>query len=233
MNDKMSLLEKFSPKCNPRYACTDIGNGNLFADYYHQVARYVPERKLWYTYSGKLWEPDIGNLRAMELCKKLADELVIYALSIPDGRERNEYRKAVERWQIRHYREIILKDAMGIYPAKLSDFDSKPYLFNCTNGTLDLQTRAFHEHDPADMLATISGVKYVPEARSELWERTIRDVMQDDTNLACYLQKSLGYGLTGDTSEECFFLLYGPTTRNGKGTILSTIFSLKAKSYPH
>ncbi len=226
MNDKMTVLEKFAPECNPRYACTDIGNGNLFADYYRDIARYVPERKLWYTYSGKLWEPDIGNLRAMELCKRLADELVIYALSLTEGRERSDYRKAVERWQIRHYREIILKDAMSIYPAKLSDFDSKPYLFNCTNGTLDLQTRRFYEHDPDDMLATISGVKYVPEARSELWEHTIQDVMEGDLDLAAYLQKALGYGLTGDTSEECFFLLYGPTTRNGKGTIMETYMKM-------
>lgn len=115
---------------------------------------------------------------------------------------------------------------MSIYPAKLSDFDSKPYLFNCTNGTLDLQTRRFYEHDPDDMLATISGVKYVPEARSELWEHTIQDVMEGDLDLAAYLQKALGYGLTGDTSEECFFLLYGPTTRNGKGTIMETYMKM-------
>ncbi|NBJ88633.1 hypothetical protein [Acutalibacter sp. 1XD8-36] len=189
MSEKMSALEKLAPESNPRYTVTDIGNSNLFADYYRDIARYVPERKMWYIFTGKLWEPDIGNLQAMELCKKLADELVIYALSLPDGRDRNEYRKAVERWQIRHYREIILKDAMGIYPAKLSDFDSKPYLFNCKNGTLNLRTREFHEHDPADMLATISCVKYDPDARSTLWEKTISDVMQGDLNLSSYLQK--------------------------------------------
>ncbi len=204
-----------------------------FADYYRDIARYVPERKMWYVFTGKLWEPDIGNLQTMELCKRLANELVIYALSLPDGRDRNEYRKAVERWQIRHYREIILKDAMGIYPAKLRDFDSKPYLFNCKNGTLDLHNKAFHEHNPADMLATISGVKYDPEACSELWERTIQDVMSSsgnpnsgDIDLSGYLQKALGYGLTGDTSEECFFLLYGPTTRNGKGTVMETYMKM-------
>ena len=207
MTNFSNCLVKFAPEANSRYTTTDIGNSNLFADYYRDVARYVPERKMWYIFTGKMWEPDIGNLQAMELCKRLADELVIYAVSLPDGRERNEYRKAVERWQIRHYREIILKDAMGIYPAKLSDFDSDPYLFNCKNGTLDLRTRAFHEHDPADMLATISGVKYDPDARSTLWGKIISDVMQGDLNLSAYLQKALGYGLTGNTSEECFFLL--------------------------
>lgn len=219
-------LEELRPDQNSRYAQSDIGNGNLFADYYRDTARYVPERKLWYVYSGKVWEPDTGSLKAMELCKKLADELAIYALSLPESPQRDSYRKFVDRWQIRRNRETILKDAASVYPAKLCDFDNKPYLFNCKNGILDLRTRAFHEHTPDDMLATISGVKYDPDARSALWEKTVADVMQGDQDLICYLQKALGYGLTGDTSEECFFLLYGPTTRNGKGTIMETYMKM-------
>lgn len=76
------------------------------------------------------------------------------------------------------------------------------------------------------MLATISGVKYDPEATSELWERFIDDVTQGDKDTAIYLQKAMGYGLTGDTSEECFFTLYGATTRNGKGTLMETYMAL-------
>ena len=224
--NRLARLEELRPEQNPRYAQSDIGNGNLFADTYRDTARYVPERKLWYVYSGKVWEPDVGNLRAMELCKRLADELAIYALSLPESPQRDSYRKFVDRWQIRRNRETILKDAASVYPACLSDFDSQPHLFNCQNGTLDLRTRAFQPHTPDDMLATISGVKYDPDACSALWEKTVVDVMQGDRDLIAYLQKALGYGLTGDTSEECFFFLYGPTTRNGKGTIMETFMKM-------
>lgn len=44
----------------------------------------MPERKRWYIYNGRVWEPDSGNLKAMELCKDLADALAVYALSIQD-----------------------------------------------------------------------------------------------------------------------------------------------------
>ena len=44
---------------------------------------------------------------------------------------------------------------------------------------------------------------------------------------ALFLQKSMGYGLTGDTSEECFFMFYGATTRNGKGTLMETYMRLQ------
>lgn len=220
-------LADLHPEKNERYGWNDIGNGNLFADWYKEKARYVPERKRWYIYNGKVWEPDTGSLKAMELCKNLADALAIYALSIPDEQQRIAYQDHVKRWQRRNNRETILKDAASVYPVSMTEFDKDPYLFNCKNGTLDLRTREFRPHSPSNLLATISGVKYDPAARSQLWEKTISEVMQGDQDAAAYLQKAMGYGLTGDTSEEAFFLLYGATTRNGKGTLMETYMALQ------
>ncbi len=220
-------LSDLHPEKNDRYGWSDIGNGNLFADWYRDVARYVPERKKWFVYDSSVWGPDTGSLYTMELCKRLADDLTIYALSIPDERQRNDYLDFVKRWQRRNYRETILKDAAGVYPVLLSDFDKNPYLYNCLNGTLNLQTWEFRPHSPADMLATIAGVNYDPNARCSLWEKVVSDAMQNDMDKALFLQKALGYGLTGDTSEECFFILYGATTRNGKGTIMETYMRMQ------
>ena len=220
-------LADLHPEKNDRYGWNDIGNGNLFADWYKDVARYVPERKKWFVYNGRVWEPDPGSLRTMELCKRLADALVLYALGLPDGALRGEYREFVERWQKRYNRETILKDAASVCPVRLEQFDCDPMLFNCLNGTLDLRTRQFRSHSPADMLTLISKASYDPSARSTLWEKTVADAMSGDTEKITYLQKALGYGLTGDTSEECFFMLYGPTTRNGKGTIMETYMTLQ------
>ncbi len=220
-------LADLHPEKSDRYGWHDIGNGYLFADWYKDVARYVPERKKWFIYSGRVWEPDTGNLRAMELCKKLADELAIYALSLPEGSVRDDYREFVNRWQVRRNRETILKDAASVYPVQLADFDCDPHLYNCLNGTLDLRTRKFRPHSAADMLSTISGVRYAPEARSELWERVVSEAMQGDAGTIAFLQKAMGYGLTGDTSEECFFTLYGATTRNGKGTLMETYMRMQ------
>ena len=214
------------PEASDRYGWHDIGNGYLFADWYKDRARYVPERKKWFIYNGKIWEPDTGNLRAMELCKKLADELAVYALSIPDERQRNDYLDFVRHWQRRNYRETVLKDAASVYPARLADFDKDLFLFNCLNGTLDLRTGNFGAHSPEDMLSKLSGVSYDPAARCERWERHISEVMEGSEGKALFLQKALGYGLTGDTRHECFFILYGPTSRNGKGLTMETFMTL-------
>lgn len=96
------LLDTLRPESNPRYHGTDIGNGRLYSDYYSRVARYVPERKLWYVFQGKRWAPDIGGLNAMQLCKKLADQLMAYALRIPDEQLRKDFIDQSKKWQLMH-----------------------------------------------------------------------------------------------------------------------------------
>ena len=219
-------LAELHPEKNSRYSWNDIGSSNLFADWYKRTARYVPERKQWYIYDGKAWREDTGNLQVMELCKELADKLMLYALGINDEQQRQAYIGFVKRWQIRRNRETILKDAASVYPVLISEFDSNPDLFNCLNGTVELKTGAFRSHNPEDMLSKISGVSFDPKAVSSRWERFISEVLSEDPERAMYLQKAAGYALSGDTQYETLFILYGPTTRNGKSTCMETILSM-------
>lgn len=219
-------LHKLHPEQNKRYHHNDIGDGNLFADYYRNIARYVPEKRKWYVYTGKVWTPDVGNLIIMELCKILESELISHASQIQEEDLRNQYLKHLVSWSYRRRRETILKDAASVWPIAVADFDSNPYLLNCQNMTLNLKTGETHLHRPEDFLTILTGVNYDPAAKCERWTRFIEEVMQGDIEKATYFQKALGYSLTGDTSRECFFLLYGPSTRNGKGTAMETILSM-------
>ncbi len=115
-------LAAMHPESNRLYSWSDIGASRLFADYYQDIARYVPERKSWYCYDDGVWRADVGNLRTMELCKQLANALMLYGLSIPDEQKRQEYIKYCSKWQTRRVRETILRDAQGIYPKVLKTF---------------------------------------------------------------------------------------------------------------
>lgn len=101
-------------------------------------------------------------------------------------------------------------------------FDRNIYYLNCQNGTLDLQTGEFHPHTPQDKLTKIAGAAYDSNAKSLRFIRFISEVMSGDKEKARFMQKSLGYGLTGDTRYECMFFYYGATTRNGKGTLMES-----------
>ena len=54
------------------------------------------------------------------------------------------------------------------------------------------------------------------------WEKFINDVLENNQDKIKYLQKLLGYSLTGGMKEESCYLLYGSTTRNGKSTLVET-----------
>jgi len=216
-------LEELNPVCNNRYQWNDLGSGRLFADIYRDIARYVPERKGWYVYDGKRWVQDLESLLTMELCKDLADKLLTYTTTIKDERLRNDYLDYVKRWQKRNYRNTILGDAQSVYPIPMKRFDNDRYLFNCKNGTLDLRTMEFMEHKPDDLITKISMVDYQPSATCERFNTFVDEIMSGDTEKAKFLQKILGYSVSGETRFECMYILYGETARNGKGTIMESI----------
>ena len=219
-------LEEMQPHTNPRYQRDEIGIGYAFADYFKPIARFDRERGIWYVFDGKVWQPDENALAVAELAKRLADRLYTFALQIKDEDTRNRYIKRVQKLQMRKNRRTMIEDAKSVYPVPHSIFDRNTDLFNCQNGTLNLTTGEFKAHDPADFLTLMSGITYDPKASCPRWTTFISEVMCSDSDLASYLQKALGYALTGDTSLECLFILYGATSRNGKGTTMETFLRI-------
>lgn len=212
----LALIKDIQPEYNNRYRWSDIGNGNLFADVYKDAARYCPDRGVWFVYDGKRWRPDSKDFtQTMRLCKRLADALMIYSTTI----ENEKYAQAVAKWQNRNTRNTILKDAQDCYPVNADEFDADDYLLNCKNGTLDFREMKFRPHDPADMISKIANVYYDPEAYCERWDSFISEIMEHEQGKTRFLQKAYGYSLIGDTREECFFILYGATSRNGKSVL--------------
>ena len=219
-------LKELAPMDSSKYPWNDIGAGRIFADYYQDRLRYVPERKAWFYYQDGIWQPDTGALRAMKYCMELADLMYTFALEIRDEDKRKAYMKYASRWQSHSNRVNILKDAQVHHPISYGKFDSDIYIFNCKNGTLHIDTGEFTEHRSTDFLTKKSPVTYDPYAHSERFSTYIDEIMSGDNERAKFLQKILGYGLTGDTRHECMTILYGVTTRNGKGTLCESVLKV-------
>lgn len=225
-NDDFDKLSNLNPIDVAKYPWTDIGAGMLFADFYQEKLRYVPERKSWFYYENGIWTHDIGGLKTMKLCMALANLLHMYALKIEDEHKRKIYMDYSKKWQSHNYRVNILKDAQVYHPISISEFDSDPYIFNCKNGTLDVRKRTCQEHKSSDKLTKISNVVFDSNAHSDRWDNFILEIMSGDIEKAKFLQKIFGYGLTGDTRHECMTILYGASTRNGKGTLCESVLKV-------
>ena len=77
-------LKEFAPMDSAKYPWNDIGAGHIFADFYKDRLRYVPERKMWFYYEDGIWNKDTGSLRAMKYCMELANLMYTFALEITD-----------------------------------------------------------------------------------------------------------------------------------------------------
>jgi putative DNA primase/helicase len=222
--DYMALFKEKHIEDSSVYPHNDIGVAKLFYDLHAAVICYVVEAKTWYTYTGKCWIKDEGGLWVMERCKDFAQALIAYAESMDDGSEESKmFMKYVAGFHSRRRREGLLCDARSIAPKSIAAFDRNRFLLNLQNGTFDLRAMALRPHAAADCVTKISRAKYADGAVCERWERFIGEIMCGDEETARFLQKALGYCLSGDTSLECFFILYGNTTRNGKSTLTETV----------
>ena len=227
----LERLKELDPANNKRFGLNDAGSARLFIEVCSTRVLYAEDRKKWLFYDGVRWDADGENAVKEEL-KLLANALTIYGLQCVNDDKRAEYLKYAAKWQQLNTRETILKDAASVSPVKSDRFDRQPFLLNVQNGTLDLNTFELRPHDAKDYLSRVAAVKYDPEATAPRWLQFIDEVTAEKEtgkarpDLARYIQKAVGYALTGDTRHECLFILYGATSRNGKSTLLETLAAM-------
>ena len=221
-------IEELSPHTNPRYESFQIGNGRMFVDFFRSIILMNDTRGRWYIYDGRVWRPDQHDIKIAEMAKDFRDALLAFAPSITSEDTRNRYLKRVDALDQRKYRDLMVKDAASdpTVTVDMSAFDRDKFLFNCHNGTINLITGEFRPHDPKDMLTKMTEVDYVPDAVCERWLTFMDEVMEGDEERIKYLQKAIGYAMSGDTRLECMFILYGATSRNGKGTTMETVLRI-------
>ncbi|MBQ9264486.1 MAG: hypothetical protein IJ189_09845 [Clostridia bacterium] len=91
---------------------------------------------------------------------------------------------------------------------------------------MPVRTGEFRPHTPSDRLTKLTEVDYDPDATCPRWISFMDEVFEGDQDRIKYLQKAVGYAMSGDTRLECMFILYGPTSRNGKGTTMETVLRI-------
>jgi putative DNA primase/helicase len=222
--DYIALFTERHIESSVTYPRNDIGVARLFHELHNHLICYVVESKAWYIYTGKRWSKDEGSLRVMEICKSFAQNYAGYSELMDDGSEEGKaFMKYAAGLTGRKRREGLLSDTRSIAPKSLASFDRDKFLINCHNGTYNLKTMTLQPHNPADYITKLAKVDYSSNIKCERWERFISEVMCGDMDTARFMQKALGYALSGDTALECFFILYGEKTRNGKSTLTETV----------
>ena len=215
-----------APKPLRYFPYTDSGNAERIVARYGLDIRYCHQQKTWYVWDGKHWPPDrVGTM--MRIAKSIARELYEEAAAIEGDTERKicvTFARQCESTDRKRSALVSAQSEPGI-PILPEDFDRDLFLFNVLNGTIDLQTGALRAPNRADLISKLAPVMYDPGARSQLWDRVLDEVTGGSRELQDFLQRAVGYSLTGDVREEKLFFVHGPGA-SGKSTFLEAIKSV-------
>lgn len=207
---------------------TDLGNSKRLVIEHGEKFRYVSDRRGFLVYDGFRWVED--KTCALHRFAKHVVELMHVAaqeIGINNDTGKQLAKHAISsssKGRIEAMIELAKSDAyISLHPDQL---DAIPHILNCQNGAVELTTGLLQTHDPLDYTTKLVPVAYDPDAECPLWDDFIQNtVAAGDTDLAEWIQKAVGYTLTGDMTEQCFFFLYGEGA-NGKSLFLDVISSI-------
>ena len=199
---------------------TDAGNAELMARKYKGQVMYCSDIKSFLVYDGTRYVKDTEN--KVEWLMK--DTLKSWMLATNDDKDEDRRKRTIQHILKSENQNRIkaavdsLKSEPGL-AMSLDQFDQDPWKFNVANGTIDLQTGKLQPPNPADLLMKKSPVTYDPAANCPHWAAFLDSITNGDKDLQGFLQEALGYTLTGNTSEQCLFILHG-SGANGKSTFI-------------
>lgn len=216
------------PEEKKHYDMTDTGNAHRLVDKFGSIIRYSYNRKKWFYYDdNKVWSEDTSG----EI-KKLADIICEDIKREGFLEQDEETQSAMLKWANRTAsskgKENMIKEAQHIFgiPALPEDFDAYTDYLNCQNGIVNLRNGELIPHEAKFMMSKICLSEYeTGTTKPKMWLKFLDDVTNHDKDLQEYIQRCVGYSLSGSTEEQCAYFLYG-MGNNGKSTFLDTIADL-------
>jgi putative DNA primase/helicase len=164
-----------------------------------------------------------GDTSAQNIANERHKELTGRALSLASWAKASQARGKLEA-------AVKLAESERAVSAEADQFDADPWLLNCANGVLDLRTGTLRPHDRDDLLTALAPVAYDPDAKCPTWDAFLTRIMGGSSDLIGFLQRIVGYALTGSVREQAIFFLYG-SGANGKSTFLKTILAMLGRDY--
>ena len=200
---------------------TDVTNAERFVKDQQPILRYCKSNGQWLVWNSNRWQWDDADI-VLGLGQDTVRAMLMDAMAIKDDYRRKDYENHAVRSEGRARIDAMLYLARPHLAVRPEDLDSDPALFNCANGTLNLTTHELESHDSRHLITKLSPVEYEPTASCDHWLAFLRDITRGDQELVEFLQRAVGYSMTGETREHCLFMLYGSGC-NGKSTFVETV----------
>ena len=219
-------------KKTPPRSWDDMGMAQRFLDRFPDKFLYSFTDKKWYVFNGSYWEQDNQGL-----IEKAADEVInslkTEPITISDDMDEKETKKSWQRFiknERKHAgKENLIKELKHLVPVLHSQWDQKKMVLNTPSGYVDLTNGVLHDHDVKMMFTQETGVDFTEKVDCPQWIEFLDQTFNHDQEIIHFVQKAMGYSMTGSNSEQVMFIPYG-NGRNGKSVFLN-VFKYVAGSY--
>lgn len=209
------------------YDMTDTGNAHRMYDRFGKIIRFSYNRKKWFFWDGKVWQLD-ENGEIKKLADDICEDLRREAFLEQDDDIQQAALKFAKRTASSSAKEAMIKECQHLYdiPASPDDFDAYSDYLNCQNGIINLRNGELIPHDSNFMMSKMCVAEYdTKREKPKRWIRFLEEVTDGDKDMIEYIQRCVGYSISGSTREQCAYFLYG-LGNNGKSTFLDTISDL-------
>jgi len=230
----------------------ELGDALLYAELFRDKFVFSKGMKEWFTWGDHFWKRDImdSSLAAVEQVALLySDEAKkLYTernKKIKDGADPGE--EAIK--SMKDKADGLIKRVSGLrtaakrraacremahtmdHPMAIDgeELDKHPMLFPCANGVIDLETGKLRPGRPGDYMSMASPIEFHGiDDPPELWIKSLLEIYNcagpdDDRSIVEYVQRLIGYSITGCSHEKVFPIFYGKGGWNGRSLILETV----------
>jgi len=203
---------------------TDLGNAGRFVREHGQNMLFCQAWGKWLVWDGSRWAVDDTGAVA-RMAKETVKEMYREAAGTSDsGEQARLARHAIKsQYSSRITAMIYLAQSELGVPARPQDLDTDGFLLNCHNGTINLRTGTLiYPARREDLITKLAPVVFDSDAKCPVFDGFLNRIMGGNESLKSYVQRLVGYSLTGTTREQILCVLFG-SGANGKTTFLESI----------
>lgn len=209
----------------------DLSNGQRWANQYRGSFLYCMATSSWYCWDGMRWAPE-ADAQALQAAKVIAEQITDASLAAlradpTDWNKRGHSEALSVHRNARRWASMLgaASTEPGMFVKSQAAFDSAPFLLGVTNGVVDLQAGELLAAHQDQLISKQAGTHFDPAAKCPRWMEFLSDVFEGNQALITFMQRVVGYCLTGSVSEEKLFFLFGHG-RNGKSVFCTVIETL-------
>ena len=223
------------------YKDEENGEGKLFSWLYRDRIVFDHSSNSWHLWDGNHYRIDrVGRITVL-YCMHVARQYRAAALDVDALRSAYKHEgrtdKAAEmlalnealnrragQIQKRARTSSALDYAKELRPTDGDEWDNCAGLLPVANGVVDLASGQLRPGRPKDYIRTYSPHEWRGlDEPCPRFERFILEIMGGNERMAAFLQRLLGYAISGLVTEHKLPILWGETGRNGKDTLIEAV----------